>query len=72
MTSKIGKDFIINEDELKLLFKKAFMTGYVAERNQDYGKLGWEYATVAEKKLTIEIEKDKLLAARTRYTQKGR
>lgn len=72
MTSKIGKDFIINEDELKLLFQKAFMTGYTAERNQDYGKLGWEYAIDAENTLTKKIEKEKLIEARARYIQNNR
>lgn len=64
MTSKIGRDYILNEDELKLMLQSAFVFGYQAERNKDYGKLGWEYACKVEKKL----DKDAISSMFSKYT----
>ena len=72
MSNKIGRDYILNEEELKLLFQAAFASGYCAERNQDYGKLGWDYACMAEKELTERIKQQNLLEARARYMMKDR
>ena len=72
MSGKIGKDFILNEDELRLLFQSAFISGYCAERNRDYGKLGWDYACTAEKELTKKLNEQKFIEARARQRFKDR
>ena len=72
MSNKIGRDFIINEDELKLIIQASFISGYCAERNKDYGKLGWEYACKAEQELVEKIREQNLLEARAKYISKGR
>ena len=72
MAKKIGKDYIINEDELKLMFQSAFVFGYCAERNQDYGKLGWDYACTTERNLTEKIREQEFIDARARWASRER
>ena len=55
--TKIGIDHIIPEDKLKLLLQEAFVAGYKVRSScgeVDYGKEGWIWATIREKKMENE------------------
>lgn len=55
--TKIGIDHIINEDKIRLLLQEAFIAGYQTGKSLgeiDYGKEGWIWATIREKKMENE------------------